>query len=343
LNDIRNKPGRAGKGETMNRISAAIAASLASAIACATAEAADLRLLTSWDKSNSSAYAVVEHYVKLVQANGAGKVKIVLNGPETVPPFQQIQPVSSGVFDMLYTHGAYHGGSKGLALVADAIDLDPYKRREAGIFEFIDKYYQKHNNLKMIALPVQALAGYQMILKAPLSADNDVKGRKIRGVSSYHGVIRALGGTPVVLPPGEIYAGLEKGVIDGFCWPSGGVFSSKFHEVAKLALRPTFGSTNAPIFINLDKWNKLAKDEQAIVADSGRRLEFEIPWIGQGIVENEEVELKKLGMTYVQLPSDKATLVKKTWNDSQWELAKQCCADGVDELRALALKHGMTN
>jgi TRAP-type mannitol/chloroaromatic compound transport system substrate-binding protein len=327
----------------MNRISAAIVATLASAIACAAAGAADLRLLTSWDKSNWPAYAPAEHYVKLVQTNGGGKVKITLNGPETVPPFQQIQPVSAGAFDMLYTHGAYHGGSKGLALAADAIDLDPYKRREAGIFDFIDKYYQKHNNLKMISLPVQSLSGYQMVLRAPLSAENDVKGRKIRGVSSYHGVIRALGGTPVVLPPGEIYSALEKGVIDGFCFPAGGVLTTKFYEVAKIALRPTFGSTNAPILINLDKWNKLAKDEQAVVADSGRRLEFEMPWIGQSIYETEEVELKKLGMTYVQLPADKAALVKKTWNDSQWELAKQCCADGVDELRALALKHGMTN
>jgi hypothetical protein len=68
-----------------------------------------------------------------------------------------------------------------------------------------------------------------------------------------------------------------------------------------------------------------------------------MPWIGQGIYEQEEAELKKLGMNYVQLSAAKAALVKRTWNESQWALAKDCCADGVDELRNLALKHGMTN
>ena len=42
--------------------------------------------------------------------------------------------------------------------------------------------------------------GYHIFLKEPLSANNDFKGRKIRGTQSYHGVIRLLGGSPVVLP-----------------------------------------------------------------------------------------------------------------------------------------------
>jgi hypothetical protein len=35
--------------------------------------------------------------------------------------------------------------------------------------------------------------------------------------------------------------------------------------------------------------------------------------------------------------------VKKTWNESVWALAKDCCGDGVDGLRDLALKAGLTN
>jgi TRAP-type mannitol/chloroaromatic compound transport system substrate-binding protein len=337
----RATTGQAGEPEeTMKRI---VLGALSAALLAVSADAAELRLLSSWDKSNWPAYAVADTYLKMVNGAPGGKVKIALNGPETVPPFQQIQPVSAGVFDMLYTHGAYHGGSKGIALAADAIDIDPHKRREVGIHDVIDRYYQKHNNLKLVSIPTQSFAGYQMFLKAPLSADEDVKGRKIRGVSSYHGVIRALGGAPVVLPPGEVYSALEKGVIDGACFPAAGLLTTKFYEVAKYALRPTFGSTNAPIFINLDSWKKLAKDEQTVILDNGRRLEFEMPWIGQGIYEQEEAELRKLGMTYIQLSPAKAALVKRTWNESQWALAKDCCADGVDELRDLALKHGMTN
>ena len=65
--------------------------------------------------------------------------------------------------------------------------------------------------------------------------------------------------------------------------------------------------------------------------------------MGQDLYLKEEIELKKLGVKYVSLPPDKAALIKKTWNESLWELAKQCCADGADELRALAAKADLTN
>ena len=237
----------------------------------APAGAVDLKMLMSWDKSNAPIYAVAEHFVKIVHSDGAGKVKIVLAGPEVVPPFEQIQPVSSGVFDMLFTHGVYHAGSKGIALVVDAIDLDPFKRRQAGIIDYIDNYYQKHNKLKLISMPTQSFAGYHMYLKEPPTPQGDVAGRKIRGTQSYFGVIKALGGTPVVLPPAQIYTGIEKGVVDGACWPASGMLSMKHYEVAKYAVRPTFGNSNEPILMNLDRWNKLAKQEQQIwrMPDSG--------------------------------------------------------------------------
>jgi TRAP-type mannitol/chloroaromatic compound transport system substrate-binding protein len=306
------------------------------------AAAADLKLLSSWSKLEWPTWVVIETYVKSVHERG-NAVKIDIKGPETVPPFQQIQPVSSGAFDMLFTHGVYHAGSKGLTLVADAIELDPYKRREHGIVDFFDKYYQKHNNLKMVALVPISMSGYHMFLRAPPSPEGDIKGRKIRGTASYHGVIKALGGAPVVLPTADIYSALEKGVVDGSCMPAGGMLNMKHYEVAKFAVRPTFGSSNSPILVNLERWNKLAKAEQDVLLEAGKLHEFRMPWIGQEILAKEEAELKKLGVSYVSLPADKAALVKKTWNESLWELAKQCCADGADDLRALAKKHGMTD
>jgi TRAP-type C4-dicarboxylate transport system substrate-binding protein len=328
----------------MTRILGTLVSALLGALAAASsAGAADLKLLSSWNRAEWPAYAVVHYYVQLVHERGNGLVKIDIKGPETVPPFQQLQPVSSGAFDMLYSHGVYHAGSKGIALAVDAVELDPYKRREYGIVDFVDAYYQKHHNLKVVAIITNSLSGYHMFLRAPPSPEGEIKGRKIRGTASYHGVIKALGGTPVVLPTGEIYSALEKGVVDGSCMPAGGMLTMKHYEVAKFAVRPTFGSTNTPIFVNLDRWKKLAKAEQDLLLDAGKQHEFRMPWIGQEILAKEEAELKKLGVTYVSLPADKAALVKKTWNESIWELAKTCCADGADEFRALAKKHGMTD
>ena len=209
----------------------------------ASSQAANLKLLTSWNRDNWPTYAVLEQYVKNVDAIGAGSVKISLTGKEVVPPFEQLQPVSAGVFDMLFSHGVYHAGSKGIALVADAIDADIDKRRSSGVWGFIDSYYQKNNDLKLVALIASSSQGYHIFLKKPLSANNDLKGRKIRGTQSYHGVLRLLGASPVVLPGGQIYSALEKGVVDGAAWPAAGMLSMKHFEVAKYRIRPTFGTS----------------------------------------------------------------------------------------------------
>ena len=93
----------------------------------------------------------------------------------------------------MLTHGAYHYGTTGIGVALDAINGDPAKRREAGIWDAVDKHYQKHG-LKAIAMVPQGESGYQMILRKPVGPDGDIKGFKIRGTVTYHPLIKAFGG-----------------------------------------------------------------------------------------------------------------------------------------------------
>ena len=316
----------------------------AAVLALGTSNAAmstNLKMLTSWNKDNWPTYAVLDQFHKNVEASG--KVKLTIVGKEVVPPFEQLQPVSSGVFDMLFSHGIYHAGSKGLAFTFDAIDAGAKKRRASGIIDFLDKYYQKHNNLKVLAVVAASNQGYHMFLKKPLSPAGDVKGRKIRGTLSYHGVIKLLGGSPVVLPGGQIYTALEKGVIDGACWPAAGMLSMKHYEVAKFKVRPTFGTSNLGLWINLDKWNKLSKGDQNILVAAAKKTEIEMPAIGDKILADESKKLVKFGVKVSQLSAEKHAKVKAVWASSMWKIAQKCCSDGANEVRALAKKAGLTN
>jgi TRAP-type C4-dicarboxylate transport system substrate-binding protein len=258
-----------------------------------------------------------------------------------VPPFQQLQPVVAGVFDVLYTHGAYHAGSKGLGLAGDAIDIDIKKRRDAGIWSYIDEFYQNTHKLKLLALGTQGTAGYHCYLRRPLSDQNDWKGRKIRGVVSYHGVIRALGGEPVVMPVGEIYSALEKGVVDGSCMPAAGMLANKHFEVAKYRMEPTFGSTNVLFLINMAKWQRLSAEHKQMLLGAGAKTEHDAQTAGDEILKEERAELAKAGVEVAKLPPEKATLVREAWDKSQWELAQQCCGQAGVELHELARKAGL--
>ena len=182
---------------------------LALAVLAAPAWAADYRMLTSWDKSNPAVPLLAEGYAKNVAAASKGNINFVLNGPETVPPFEQLQPVTAGAFHMLFTHGIYHYGTTGLSVGLDAVRGTIEERRASGLFEALDKHYQQIG-LKVIAVALSAKSGYAFALKAPVSADGDLKGRKVRGTPAYHPVIRMLGGAPVVLPiSGGLYLARE--------------------------------------------------------------------------------------------------------------------------------------
>ena len=174
-------------------------------------------------------------------------------------------PVSAGVFDMLFSHGAYHAGSNGLLMGVDALKLDPANLRKSGLFDFISQNYEKRHGLKLLALTSTGTNGYHMVLKSPPDPETGIKGRKIRGTVTYHPLIKNLGGSPVVLTLGQLYTALEKGVVDGYCWPLYGLRTFKFYEAgAKYVMRPSLGVSKSLTMVNVRSFQKLPKKLQDI-------------------------------------------------------------------------------
>jgi TRAP-type C4-dicarboxylate transport system substrate-binding protein len=307
----------------------------------AKSQTVQLQMLSSWVQSYDPRVFIAERYIELVGKASGGAIKVEIRGPETVPSFQQLQPVKAGLFDFLHTHGIYHFGEKGLAASVDAIDPDPKKRREVGIFQLIDEFYQKTHGIKLIGLTSGGSTGYHIMLKKPIPPDGDWAGRKIRGTRSYHGIIRALGGAPVVLPPGEIYPALERGVVDGSAWPTSGALGFKWYEVAKFRVRPSVGVATLPIFMNLRKFQSLSPKMQELLLEEGQKLEIETLRVGDELQAKEDTELDRLGMKILQLSEANGSKLKKAWSDSMWELAKECCDEWGQRLHDLAVKNNM--
>ncbi len=328
----------------MNRRTALFIAATALAFASlsAGAQTVHLKMLSSWDEVFDSRVIHAERYLKLIEERSGGRIKTEIRGPETVPPFKQLEPAKAGLFDLLHTHGVYHFGEKGLAASVDGVIPGPVKRREVGIYQLVDEFYQKTHGLKLVALPSDGVTGgYHIMLRRPIAPDGDLSGLKIRGTRTYHGVIRALGGSPVVLPPGEIYTALERGVVDGTGFTTTGALKFKWHEVAKFRVRPLFGVANYPILMNLRKFNDLSPDMQKILLDVGRQLEIDALKVSDELQAKEDAELDKLGMRVLQLSPANSAKVKRAWSESVWELAKECCGETGEKLRDLAVKNNM--
>ena len=325
---------------TLGRTLAAGAAALALLAAPIQAEAANLRLLSSFDSTQRPTYAVLERYLQNLESIGG--VTVTVFGPESVPIFEQLQPVSSGAFDMLYTHPVFHAGEGGLALAADAMQVDPVARRDSGVWDAIDAFYQDRHNLKMVALMSVSMEGYHIFTRDPLGPNGDLAGRKVRGTPTYFGVISALGAEPVVLPGSEIYSALQTGIVDGAGWPAAGMVSMRHYEVASYRLRPTFGAATQPVFVNLDAWDRLDADAQAALLEAGRTTELEMPWLGNAIQAEEDAALDALGIGIQELSPDMAASVQSAFIASIWDLATDCCGDAATSLREMAVAAGLT-
>ncbi len=297
-----------------------------------------LKILRSWPPV-IEAVRNIERYHEQVEKAAAGELKLSQVGPEVVPPFEQLNPVSAGVFDFLFSHGAYHSGSNGLLIGVDALKLDPKKLRDSGLFEYISNNYEKRHGLKLLALTPTGQDGYHMVLKSLPDPETGIKGRKIRGTSTYHPLIKKLGGSPVVLSFGQIFTALEKGVVDGYCWPVYGLLATKFYEAgAKYVMRPTLGVSRSFTLVNANAFNKLPKKLQTILVEEGKKVEYWSIEFFDDFIAKEEKQLKALGVTYHDYPEKFRPHVRKWFNEGVLDLVvKYSKADGqkfVDMARA---------
>jgi len=100
------------------------------------------------------------------------------------------------------------------------------------------------------------------------SAD-DIKGIKMRIPGFGAEVINRMGGTAVNLPGGEIMPALQSGVIDATEWVGPwNDLAFGFYKIAKYYYGPGFHEPNSALecLVNLDAYNALPKDLQAIVS-----------------------------------------------------------------------------
>ncbi|EKF43811.1 TRAP dicarboxylate transporter subunit DctP [Nitratireductor indicus C115] len=323
----------------MKRVSilAAVAMALAAAVP---ARAETLTMLSSWDESYNAVPVFAQEFAKRLTEKSGGELSVEMRGPETVPPFEQLQPVSAGLFNMLFTHGAYHLGETTMAFGMDAVKDDPQARRESGIYDLIDAHYQQRN-LKLIGV-FSAASGYHILLKNPIAEDGALKGRKIRASGTYHDLVNELGGSVVTLPASEIYSALERGVVDGAAWPVFGAMDYKWYEVAGYMTRPTFGITNLSLFMNLDTWNGLSAEQQTMVTDIAKELEIEGRKHFEGLWAKEDKAMQDAGLAITEFGPDVAGKVDGIFAAGVWKQVEDKAGEDGKAFHKLALEKNLT-
>jgi TRAP-type C4-dicarboxylate transport system substrate-binding protein len=286
----------------------------------AKAETITLKAVTAWPKTASEykAFATFTEAVEqMVAKKYPGELKIqYIGGPEAVKTPDQVQAAQRGMVDLVFTTNAYYVS---VLPEVDALKLSMYTpadERASGAWAYMNELHKK------IGLYYVARLGlgtqFHLYLKKPIK-NADLKGLNIRVSPMYLQVIKGLGGNPVVIPPTEVYAALERNVVDGYCWPSVGIGDWGWDKQTKFVVDPGFYQVPNPLVMNLSSWNKLPKKLQDLLTEAAAESEKKVVADFEALAKKERPNLIMGGVQVIDLPPAEKEKFLRVAYDEGWK------------------------
>lgn len=232
-----------------------------------------LNMVTTWPKGLPGLGRAAERVAERIKAmsEGAIEVKVYAAG-ELVPAFESFDAVSNGSADMY--HGAeYYWTAKSTAY--PFFTAVPFGMTAQEIMGWIDfgggqalwDELSADFNIK----PIQgANTGHQMggWFRREVKSLDDLIGLKMRIPGQGGDVLRALGGSAIALPGGEIYQSLQTGAIDATEWVGPwNDYSLGFHREAPFYYGPGFHEPGASLAVGVNRklWDSMTPGEQGVI------------------------------------------------------------------------------
>jgi TRAP-type transport system periplasmic protein len=253
----------------MKRIICVALAALIPALAAA--QETTVRLVSAF--AENSTYAKrLEAWAGRVNAQGKGVLQInYIGGPKSIPTFEVGNAVKTGVVDMAMSTGAFYTN---VMPEADALKLTRImiaEQRKNGAYDYIEKVWNEKGNMHYLARMVENQP-FHIYLNKKIDKP-DLAGLKIRITPVYRDFFQALGAQVVTTAPGEVYTALERGVVDGYGWPIGGIFDLNWQEKTKFRVDPGFYDAEVSLIVNLDRWKKLSAAQRDLLTRQALALE----------------------------------------------------------------------
>ena len=257
-----------------------------------------------------------------INERGKGIVQIeVKGGPEAIGMFQQPAAVRDGVVDMVHTPGSFYGKSVPEIDAMVASTVNPMEARANGGAALMDAAHQKRFNVRHLGW---IDGGVQFHIynsqKPKFGADGvlDLSGVKLRDNPIYHAFFMAMNATTAGMPATEVYAALEKGVVDAAAWTSIGLMDLKWDKFMKYRVDPQFYNTDLGVIFNMDSWNSLSAESQELIENVIIEWEEKSYNDRQADVVAEAKALQAGGMEFVDHSPEGGAKYLQMADDAAW-------------------------
>ena len=308
------------------------------------------RMQVLWD-AGTLPYQIEVRFAERVKELTGGRMEIKIHGPGSlVPTNQMLDAVQGGMFEMMKQYEGYYIGKMPAVAFTSAT---PLGFTDAWQFE---TWFWQLGGVKMLREAYKKMGVFYIApniygqepihSKFPIHKIADWKGKKGRFVGLAGPVMKKLGAAVTPMPTAEVYPALEKGVID-FA-DRGGLaanYDAGLYEVAKYIILPGFHQpTTACIYAaNLDAWNKLPQDIQAIVEAAGREASAEL--FQYHLVKGMDAlaKFKEKGCEVIYLPDSEVMEIRKVamevWEEyaAKSPLARQVLDSQKEWMKKLGL------
>lgn len=255
----------------MTRLAYCLIAALLLAPAPAGAQEITLKVVSAFPE-NSLYVKRLETWIARANDEGKGVLRLnFIGGPKAIPTFEVGNAVRTGVVDVAMSTGAYYTS---VFPESDALKLTQMpiaEQRKNGAYDYISRVWSQKGNMHYLARIVEHQA-FHVYLNKKIDKP-DLTGLKIRVTPVYRDFFTALGATVMQTAPGEVYTALERGVVDGYGWPIGGIFDANWHEKTKYRVDPGFYDAEVSLLVNQDTWKKLSRTQRDFLTRQALALE----------------------------------------------------------------------
>jgi len=287
-----------------------------------------IKLATSWPAHFPIMGTGVEEFAKRVNNVSAGSLEIKIYAKNVlIPALAVFDAASSGQIDAFHSGPYYWKGKNsafslysGLPFGFTSEEINSWMLFGGG-YELWRKQYDKYNLYPFMGGNTNIQMGGWY--RKPINSLSDMQGLKMRIPGLGGEVFAKMGVNPILLPAGEIYTSLERGVIDATEWVGPALdIKMGFYKVAPYY----YSGWHEPgsileLTFNKQTWNNLAPEHQSIIEVCSSEMSSNMTYK----FHHENIlalkKLKELDIQIYQFPKDVTNAGKKALREVINELS----------------------
>ncbi len=270
-----------------------------------------LKLATSWPAHFPIMGTGVEQFVQRVHNASGGSIEIKLYPKNTlIPALAVFDAASSGEIDIFHSGPYYWKGKNsafslfsGMPFGMSAEEINAWMHYGGG-YELWRSMYAKYNLYPFLGGNTNIQMGGWF--RKEIHSLSDLKGLKMRVPGLGGEVFATLGVNPILLPAGEIYTALERGIIDATEWVGPALdMKMGFYKVAPYY----YSGWHEPgsileLTFNLQSFKKLSLEHRNIIEMAAEELNAKMSYDFHAQNTFALQELNQRGVKLRNFPKD---------------------------------------